>query len=56
MPYWLGGALITALGARSWADQSVLLVCAGLVVAAVVPNLCVPDVYRVNRLEQQQAG
>jgi MFS family permease len=47
------GYLVTALAARSWADETVLLACAGLVTAAVVLNLCVPDVYRVNRLEQQ---
>lgn len=47
------GYLVTALAAHSWADETVLLACAGLVTAAVVLNLCVPDVYRVNRLEQQ---
>ncbi|MEU7380914.1 MULTISPECIES: MFS transporter [unclassified Streptomyces] len=44
------GYLITALAARSWDTQGVLLACAGLIAAAAVLNLCVPDVYRVNRL------
>ncbi|MEU9096720.1 MFS transporter [Streptomyces sp. NPDC048361] len=44
------GYLITALAAHSWSSQAVLLTCAGLVVAATVLNLCVPDVYRINRL------
>lgn len=44
------GYVITALAARSWDNQGVLLACAALIVAAVVLNLCVPDVYRVNRL------
>lgn len=44
------GYLITALAAHSWDSQSVLLACAGMIAAAAVVNLCVPDVYRVNRL------
>ncbi|MFF0742675.1 MFS transporter [Streptomyces sp. NPDC004111] len=43
------GYLLVAWAAGSWDDASVLLVCAGLVLAAVAANLCVPDVYRVNR-------
>ncbi|PJM94584.1 MFS transporter [Streptomyces sp. CB01373] len=44
------GYLITALAARSWDTQGVLLACGGLIAAATLLNLCVPDVYRVNRL------
>ncbi|WP_062651663.1 MFS transporter [Streptomyces maremycinicus] len=44
------GYLITALAAHSWSSQAVLLTCAGLIVAATVLNLCVPAVYRINRL------
>ncbi|WP_225812609.1 MFS transporter [Streptomyces spinosus] len=44
------GYLVTALAAHSWSNQAVLLTCAGLIAAATILNLCVPDVYRVNRL------
>ncbi|MFI5748554.1 MFS transporter [Streptomyces sp. NPDC051644] len=44
------GYLVTALAAHAWADRTVLLVCAGAIVAATVLNLCVRDVYRVNRV------
>jgi MFS family permease len=43
------GYLITALAAHTWPARSVLLVCAALIVATTVLNLCVRDVYRVNR-------
>lgn len=43
------GYLVTALAAHTWADRTVLLVCAGAIVATTVLNLCVRDVYRVNR-------
>ncbi|MFF9122109.1 MFS transporter [Streptomyces sp. NPDC014889] len=46
------GYLITALAARSWDTQGVLLACAGMIAAATLLNLCVPDVYRINRLAQ----
>ena len=42
-----GGARAFAAGVRS--DREVLLVCAGVIVAATVLNLCVRDVYRINR-------
>ncbi|MFF7240239.1 MFS transporter [Streptomyces collinus] len=44
------GYLITALAAHSWSGQAVLLTCAGMIAAATILNLCVPDVYRINRL------
>lgn len=44
------GYLVTAMVAHTWDDRSALLACAGLIVAATIANLCVPDVYRVNRL------
>ncbi|MFH9435101.1 MFS transporter [Streptomyces rochei] len=47
------GYLIAALAARSWSSQAVLLACAGMIAAATVLNLCVPDVYRINRLTEQ---
>jgi MFS family permease len=43
------GHLLTALAAGVWEARTVLMVCAGLVVAATALNLCVPDLYRVNR-------
>lgn len=43
------GYLLTALAVGTWTDRTVLVACAGLVVAAAVLNLCVRDVYRVNR-------
>ncbi|WP_406210340.1 MFS transporter [Streptomyces sp. NBC_01017] len=42
------GYLLTALAAGIWDNRTVLMVCAGLVVAATVLNLCVRDLYRVN--------
>ncbi|MES9510728.1 MFS transporter [Streptomyces sp. NPDC000609] len=44
------GYLITVLAVRAWADRTVLLVCAGVIASATLLNLCVRDVYRVNRL------
>jgi MFS family permease len=46
------GYLIAALAAHSWSSQAVLLACAGMIAAATVLNLCVPDVYRINRLTE----
>ncbi len=43
------GYLITALAAGTWDDRTVLVACAGLVIGATVFNLCVPDLYRINR-------
>ncbi|MFF3784597.1 MFS transporter [Streptomyces sp. NPDC001933] len=43
------GYLVTALAVHAWADRTVLLVCAGAIVATTVLNLCVRDVYRVIR-------
>ncbi|MEU9300154.1 MFS transporter [Streptomyces sp. NPDC048269] len=51
------GYLITAFSVHTWDDRTVLMACAGLVVVATVLNLCVPDVYRINRLPaNDQAG
>ncbi|MET7742916.1 MFS transporter [Streptomyces sp. NPDC005385] len=47
------GYLLAAFAAGTWSDQDVLLVCAGAIVAATVVNLCVRDVYRINRAERQ---
>ncbi|CAL9278182.1 hypothetical protein SUDANB5_06713 [Streptomyces sp. SudanB5_2050] len=47
------GYLIAALAAHSWSSQAVLLACAGMIAAATVLNLCVPDVYRINCLTEQ---
>ncbi|MFI2645188.1 MFS transporter [Streptomyces sp. NPDC018610] len=44
------GYLLTALAAHTWDDRTVLLACAGLIVAAAVLNLCVPDAHRVDRV------
>ncbi|MFJ5035927.1 MFS transporter [Streptomyces sp. NPDC088560] len=46
------GYLLTAFAAHSWDSRSVLLGCAGLIAGATVLNLCVPDVYGVNRLAE----
>lgn len=43
------GYLATALAAHVWADRTMLLVCARAIAAATALNLCVRDVYRVNR-------
>ncbi|MFE7273928.1 MFS transporter [Streptomyces sp. NPDC057623] len=43
------GYLLTALAAGRWDNRTVLVACAGLVVGSAVLNLCVRDVYRVNR-------
>ncbi|MDF3147671.1 MULTISPECIES: MFS transporter [unclassified Streptomyces] len=43
------GYLLTALAVGTWDNRTVLVACAGLVVAAAVLNLCVRDVYRINR-------
>jgi MFS family permease len=42
------GYLLTALAVGRWDNRTVLVACAGLLVAAAVLNLCVRDVYRVN--------
>ncbi|MFD9494207.1 MFS transporter [Streptomyces sp. NPDC060005] len=47
------GYLLAALAAGTWSDRDVLLVCAGVIVATTVVNLCVRDVYRVNRAGRQ---
>ncbi|MFF9851790.1 MFS transporter [Streptomyces litmocidini] len=44
------GYLVTALAAHSWSSRGILLACAGMIALATVLNLCVPDVYRVNRI------
>ncbi|MFE0173827.1 MFS transporter [Streptomyces sp. NPDC059002] len=43
------GYLLVALVSPVFAGRSVLLVCAGIVVAASVLNLCVRDIHRINR-------
>lgn len=45
------GYLITALATRTWDDRTVLTACAGLIAAATVLNLCVPDAHRINRAD-----
>ncbi|MDC0772929.1 MFS transporter [Streptomyces sp. HD] len=46
------GYLLTALAAGLWDDRTVLVACAGLVVVAVVLNLCVRDLYRINAVRK----
>ncbi|MFG1668725.1 MFS transporter [Streptomyces sp. Y7] len=46
------GYLLTALAAGLWDNRTVLVACACLVVAAVLLNLCVRDVYRINATEK----
>jgi hypothetical protein len=47
------GYLLAAPAAGAWSDRDVLLVGAGLIVATTVLNLCVRDVYRVNRTTEK---
>ncbi|MGW7613022.1 MFS transporter [Streptomyces sp. NPDC054766] len=47
------GYLLAALAAGTWSDRDVLLVCAGVIVATTVLNLCVRDVYRLNRTTEK---
>ncbi|MFJ6015581.1 MFS transporter [Streptomyces sp. NPDC092952] len=48
------GYLAAALSAQVWTERTVLLVCSGAIVATTLLNLCVRDVYRVNRLRADQ--
>ncbi|KMS70602.1 MFS transporter [Streptomyces viridochromogenes] len=50
------GYLLTALAVGTWDNRMVLVACAGLVVASAVLNLCVRDVYRINRRVTADAG
>ncbi|GHH07895.1 MFS transporter [Streptomyces lanatus] len=50
------GYLLTALAVGTWGDRTVLVACAALVVAAVLLNLCVRDVYRVNNRVDGRTG
>lgn len=50
------GYLLTALAVGVWDNRTVLVACAGLVVASAVLNLCVRDVYRVNRRAGEGGG
>lgn len=50
------GYLLTALAVGSWDSRTVLVACAGLVVASAVLNLCVRDLYRINRSAGEDAG
>ncbi|MEU8471105.1 MFS transporter [Streptomyces sp. NPDC029006] len=43
------GYLVTALATQAWDSRGVLLACAGMIAAAAVLNLCVPDIHRVDR-------
>ncbi|MGW6905008.1 MFS transporter [Streptomyces sp. NPDC054940] len=49
------GYLLTALAAGTWGNRTVLMACAGLVVASAVLNLCVRDVYRINAVKRVDA-
>ncbi|MFE6619490.1 MFS transporter [Streptomyces sp. NPDC057740] len=50
------GYLLTALAAGLWDSRTVLVACAGLVVLSLGLNLCVRDVYRINRLTGEEGG
>ncbi|MBO0917811.1 MFS transporter [Streptomyces laculatispora] len=41
--------LLVALASKYWTSQHILLVCAGIILAATLANACVRDVYRINR-------
>ncbi|MFI5554247.1 MFS transporter [Streptomyces sp. NPDC051738] len=49
------GYLLTALAVGVWGNRTVLVACAGLVVASAVLNLCVRDVYRINAVKRVDA-
>lgn len=50
------GYLLTALAAGLWDSRTVLVACAGLVVLSLALNLCVRDVYRINRRTGEEDG
>lgn len=41
--------LLVAVASKHWTSQHILLVCAGVILAATLANACVRDVYRINR-------
>lgn len=43
------GYLAAAQATRVWSAGTVLLACAGVIAATTILNMCVPDVYRMNR-------
>lgn len=45
------GYLVVAVFSHAYADRSLLLVCAAVIVAATVLNLCVRDVHRIRRVQ-----
>ncbi len=48
MPF---GYLITAFASHAFSNRAVLLLCACVIAVATLANLCVRDVYRINRRE-----
>ncbi len=50
------GYLVAALAAHAWDNRSVLLFCAAAIAVATAANLCVPDVYRINRIGAEGTG
>ncbi|GHJ35363.1 MFS transporter [Streptomyces sp. TS71-3] len=50
------GYLIAALAAQTWGTSTVLLACAGVVLAATVLNLSVPDMHRTDRTAREDAA
>ncbi|MFF2652102.1 MFS transporter [Streptomyces sp. NPDC058045] len=48
------GYLVTGFAASRWDPAGVLLVCAAAIAATTVLNLCVPQVYRINRIDPRQ--
>ncbi|MFD7427315.1 MFS transporter [Streptomyces sp. NPDC059818] len=41
--------LLVAVASKHWTSQHILLVCAGVILAATLANACVRDVYRIER-------
>ncbi|MFJ4852450.1 MFS transporter [Streptomyces sp. NPDC088730] len=41
--------LLVAVASKHWTSQHILLLCAGVILAATLANACVRDVYRINR-------
>ncbi|MFF1919947.1 MFS transporter [Streptomyces sp. NPDC058221] len=44
------GYLLVAVASKHWTGQHILLVCAGIILAATLANACVRDVYRIRRV------
>lgn len=44
--------LLVAVASKHWTSQHILLVCAGIILAATLANACVRDVYRIRAVDR----